>query len=875
MLFPRRTALIFAALAGSSILFQSPHFAQAASTTSWTGNGAGANWSDGNNWNPTGTPGYGTLIFQGTNKTTNNNDLSSLSMHRIDLTGSSNWTLNGNAVSFFDFGGQFARIELQGTGNSTINFALNFNDTVANKAEINAVNADLTIGGAVAINNNVASLDFFGSGHTLRFNNVISGTGKALRLFGNNNLVFNAANTYSGDTFILNGTLQFDASGSAVNTTIRLGETSGTDSANVMLIDVDGGLTVSTTNIIVRAGSSGTKRIGSSNTSGTNTWAGNVFLDDDVTTTTTAGGSLTFANAGSFDIKNHKLTIGGAGTTTFSTVIGNSTASGSLLLNGTGTVALAGAADNTYGGVTTVNSGTLLLNKTSGDAIPAAGLIVGDGTGSDIVRLLRNDQINNGAPITVNSSGVLDVGGQGDVVGAVTINGGTVAVGSGSISASGGLTMTGGTITTSGSLALFKLGAGANLTNSGTSPAFIAGSLSLNGSTRTFTVNDSGTGVVDALISAKIIGTTAGQGIIKAGAGTLQLSGPNTFDGGTTINAGTLLIGSDGNLGAVPATPTTNVILGGGALANTAAVTIDVNRSFSLTAPSTVAANGAPLTINGAVSTAGNRIIVAGTDVTTINGAISGAADVLKQSTGTLRLTNAANSFGTAGGNAAFIDNGSVELSASGALGTTNGTTTGLINLGTSAQTPSGGSGATSLVITTPGVTIANPIDARFFNVGTVSNQSKTIGATNATGVATFSGNISLHDSVTISAATGGTLQLTGPIANGATNGTLTTNGAPGVTKSGGGVLTLTNTNTYSGTTAINSGTVIVNGSLSSGGGAVNVNNTGALGGTGTVSRDVNVNTGGTISPGNSIGNFNINATGTTTTFAGGGSTLR
>ena len=32
--------------------------AHAASSTTWTGNGGNNNWSDGNNWNPTGTPGY-------------------------------------------------------------------------------------------------------------------------------------------------------------------------------------------------------------------------------------------------------------------------------------------------------------------------------------------------------------------------------------------------------------------------------------------------------------------------------------------------------------------------------------------------------------------------------------------------------------------------------------------------------------------------------------------------------------------------------------------------------------------------------------------------------------------------------------------------
>ena len=86
------------------------------------------------------------------------------------------------------------------------------------------------------------------------------------------------------------------------------------------------------------------------------------------------------------------------------------------------------------------------------------------------------------------------------------------------------------------------------------------------------------------------------------------------------------------------------------------------------------------------------------------------------------------------------------------------------------------------------------------------------------------------------------------------------------ITKTGAGVLTLTNTNTYTGDTNINSGTLNVDGALASTGN-VKINTGGALSGTGSVGL-VQVNTGGIISPGDrglgSIGSITVNSLNTT-----------
>jgi autotransporter-associated beta strand protein len=121
--------------------------------------------------------------------------------------------------------------------------------------------------------------------------------------------------------------------------------------------------------------------------------------------------------------------------------------------------------------------------------------------------------------------------------GRFNINGGTVtfrninlashATNSGKIVMGGNVTFTPSTLGGAGTAVIQSMGSLAQ-----------AGSIDLGSATRTFTITD-GAPAVDVSILAAITGS---GGLTKAGAGTLQLSGADSYTGGTTITAGSLIL---------------------------------------------------------------------------------------------------------------------------------------------------------------------------------------------------------------------------------------------------------------------------------------------------------------------------------------------
>ena len=155
--------------------------------------------------------------------------------------------------------------------------------------------------------------------------------------------------------------------------------------------------------------------------------------------------------------------------------------------------------------------------------------------------------VNTASTITVDS---LQVANSLDLS-----NGGTVVVASGgSLSIGGGVTLSSGSnvdVEMGGTLAL------SDLINS-SDPAAVnidGGSLQANASFISATpimlgVNGAtvDTNSQDVTLSGPISGVIAGNGLTKAGSGTLTLSGTNSYSGATVVSAGMLVIGDSDNL---------------------------------------------------------------------------------------------------------------------------------------------------------------------------------------------------------------------------------------------------------------------------------------------------------------------------------------
>lgn len=355
---------------------------------------------------------------------------------------------------------------------------------------------------------------------------------------------------------------------------------------------------------------------------------------------------------GDVDLGSHTLTVDGEGNVRLGGVVSGT---GGVTKNGTGLLFLEGSGLNTYTGMTRVNEGRLMLDKSAIPAIPNGELIIGDGVGgadADRVVANRNSQIGT-IPITFYSSGLLDLEGYSDMVGAIEFNGGHIT--------------TGGEFTT-GTLTL-----GGNVTGNATARGLIDGQVEIS-VTRTFNIANA-SGSPDLELRAVVIGT---GGIIKNGAGALGLYGSNTFTGQVTVNDGLLYTYHPMALGSTAA----------GTLVNSGGVLAIVDGTALAAEPLTL--NGSGDGISGAVASAGGSnscaglVTLASDSVITVRtncylnltGVVAGPGSLIKRQPGTLILSGAsANTF--AGD--ALVEEGFLEMNKS----AVNGAVPGTLQIGT------------------------------------------------------------------------------------------------------------------------------------------------------------------------------------------------
>jgi len=392
-------------------------------------------------------------------------------------------------------------------------------------------------------------------------------------------------------------------------------------------------------------------------------------------------------------------------------------------------------------------------------------------------------------------------------------------------------------------------------------------------------------------VTARALATISGPGALtKDGAGTLILSGTNTYSGGTTISAGALQLGNGGAAGSMVGNVVDNSILAfarsnaftfGGVISGTGAVQQNGTGTTTLTGVNTY--SGGTYLNNGILEVSANANLGAASGGLTFNGGtLRALADfnsarpiVLNAGGGTIGTNGFdVNMNGVVSGVGGLTKNGSGVLGLTADETYTGGTTiaSGALRLG------NGGTAGSILGDVTDNAALTINRSDTYTFAGLISgtgvfNQIGS-GTTVLTNDNTYAGGTTISAG-TLQIGNGGTTgSILGDVAN---NGTLAFNrsnaltfggvisGTGAVQQNGAGSTNLTATNTYTGATTVNAGTLFVNGSIASSSG-VTVNTSGTLGGSGALPK-VTLN-GGTLSPGNSIGTIAI---GGSLSFVGAG----
>ncbi len=456
-----------------------------------------------------------------------------------DFTG--NWTITRGRLRFQPNAGGDTTL---GNSNNDIIFNGNVVDTLGNQQGsasmqvTNGTSVTLGIDRTITLNTGKEGTFYTWGGQTFGVNGQITGGGNLRKEDSGVLLLNNATNNYTGETRIILGTLTLGASGALPDTTlVRVGTTdAGTPTLNL------NGLTETVDGL------------------------SSVQLSDSAVLTNgiVSGGTIVVAGSGAYEY-------------------GGQLNLATLVMSGSNSQTFSGTLDNA-GGHAILNSGTLILAKTSASTVHAVGAA-------------------NDVGLTINAGTVLLAGTGGDQIYTFTR-----------------VAMTGGTLDLGGTSEGFQglQGAAGTVTSNGAAASTLTlGEGTVGGDTLTF-----GGNIQDG--SQAVI-------LTKTGAGKQILSGTNNYTGLTTVSNGTLQIGDGGTTGTI----------GSGAIVDNGILSF--KKSNTLTVTDAISGTGAVNNDGGAANelnlngTQDYAVLNANSGTTNLNGSFTaGTATVNANSTMTI-----------------------------------------------------------------------------------------------------------------------------------------------------------------------------------------------------------------------------------------------
>ena len=662
-------------------------------------------------------------------------------------------TFGGDSLAIGDGGATAATLLLKGTGTSSVltigNLSLN-NGIIQGSS-----NANPTLAGTIALLSGGGTFNMGGNSNDFTISSVISGSGALLLentggvtpAAGVTGIIVKGSDTYTGATTlgadakvtVGNGNAFIDSASMTLNAgsvlevngeTFTINNLSGAGTLDDNQISGGGTVTIDqTTNgtltgAIAYSGTGGTFNVtktgGATLTlSGVNTWNNSATINDGTLDINASTGSVSSAVAlkmggGTFSYDN-TATSGGAmsqtaaslaftaGDSAIESILGGAASSTINITASVGTPSN-GATGNfiSSGGTNgTTNTINLLGNATAGFLSPAlffngadyaylnaaGGAVRAPVYGTDTGFVNAGSSLSSGNHNQVSSS----ISGQG----AVTVN--TIKFATASevdLALTGALTLANG--------GLLRSGGGATVISGGSINNGVVGGEYVF---RTDSAADSLT--ISSAVDNN--GVSSNNALVKSGAGTLILSGTNTYQGVTYIDDGILSIGQNVNLG--------NQVTGAGVTINNG--TLQATGTFGLYQTTAGTHDRAVTLANSA------DIDVTGTNTLNIDGIISGTGSLAKSNTGTLLLSGINSYTGATAINAGtLLVNGSlaaasaVTVNSAAILGGT-GTVNGAITLNSGGFLAPGARGA---VTTLTGSSLTwNGGGTLTFNLGTSS----------------------------------------------------------------------------------------------------------------------------------------------------------